>query len=99
MRQNVRKERNMKEEVYLKIGTKFNQDMFPLLPPLDFCAYVGLTQIYVVKHALQGALERRSSSERETREAREISLCEIYGILFIIDEDISSLKNVRGSFW
>ena len=63
MRQNVRKERKMKEEVYLKIGTK-NQDMFPLLPPLDFCAYAGLTQIYVVKHSSQGALERRSSSKR-----------------------------------
>ena len=44
-------------------------------------------------------LSRGDLAQRETREAREISLCEIYEILFIIDEDISSLKNGQGSFW
>lgn len=52
----MRNERNMKEEVYLKIGTIFNQDMFSLVAPLSFCAHVDLIQFYIVTHS-QGALE------------------------------------------
>ena len=41
MRQKVRHDRNMKEDVYLNIGTKFNHIILPYLSSLYFYAGVA----------------------------------------------------------